>query len=99
MGAPARGPYVTDKSFGGQASHQRWHQSYGAAVICPLPQRNSKRPWPKRWRRWLAGIRQIVETVYHKLFHTLRLDRERPHALEGFQARLAAKMALYNFCL
>jgi hypothetical protein len=29
----------------------------------------------------------------------LRLDRERPHDLGEFQARLAAKMALHNFCL
>ena len=50
-------------------------------------------------RRWLAGIRQIVETVYDKLFHTWRLDRERPHDLSGFQARLAAKIALHNFCI
>jgi len=47
----------------------------------------------------LAGVRQIVETVYEKLTHTFRLDRERPHDLSGFQARLAAKMALHNFCI
>jgi hypothetical protein len=44
-------------------------------------------------------VRQIVETVYEKLAHTFRLDRERPHALSGFQARLAAKMALHTFCI
>jgi len=27
------------------------------------------------------------------------LDRERPHELSGFQARLAAKIALHNFCI
>jgi hypothetical protein len=27
------------------------------------------------------------------------LDRERPHDLSGFQARLAAKMALHTFCI
>jgi hypothetical protein len=59
----------------------------------------SKTPWPKALRRWLAGVRQIVETVYEKLAHTFRLDRERPHDLSGFQARLAAKMALHNFCV
>jgi hypothetical protein len=89
---------VTDKGFEGQDSHRRWQQGYGATVICP-PKRNSKLPWPKRWRRWLAGIRQIIETAYDKLLHALRLDRERPHTLEGFQARLAAKMALHNFCI
>jgi hypothetical protein len=47
----------------------------------------------------LAGVRQIVETVYEKLWHTFRLDHERPHDLSGCQARVAAKMALHNFCL
>jgi hypothetical protein len=37
--------------------------------------------------------------VYEKLWHTFRLDRERPHDLSGFQARLAAKIALHNFCI
>jgi hypothetical protein len=98
VGAPALGPYVVDKGFEGQAHHATWWQTYGAQVICP-PKRNSRVPWPKRLRRWLAGVRQIVETVYEKLWHTFRLDRERPHDLSGFQARVAAKMALHNFCI
>jgi len=98
VGAPARGPYVVDKGFEGEAHHRAWWTTYGAQVICP-PKRNSKRPWPKPWRHWLAGVRQIVETVKEKLHHTFRLDRERPHALSGLQARLAAKMALHNFCI
>ena len=98
VGAPARGPYVVDKGFEGQANQAMWRQTYGAQVICP-PKRNSRTPWPKSLRRWLAGVRQIVETVYDKLWHTFRLDRERPHALSGFQTRLAAKIALHNFCM
>ena len=98
VGAPASGPYVVDKGFEGQANQQVWWRGYGAQVICP-PKRNSKTPWPKRLRRWFAGVRQIVETVYEKLHHTFRMDRERPHDLSGFQARLAAKMALHNFCI
>ncbi len=98
VGLPACGPYVVDKGFEGHANHQPWWRAYGAQVICP-PKRNSRVPWPKGLRRWLAGIRQIVETVYDKLWHTFRLDRERPPDLRGFQARLAAKIALHNFCL
>ena len=98
VGAPAHGVYVVDKGFEGQAKQRAWWRGYGAQVICP-PKRNSKTPWPKRLRRWLAGIRQMVETVYEKLHHTFRLDRERPHDLSGFQARLAAKIALHNFCI
>jgi hypothetical protein len=98
VGTPALGPYIVDKGFEGQANHAVWRQTYGAQVICP-PKRNSKAPWSKRLRRWVAGVRQMVETVYDKLHHTFRLDRERPHDLSGFRARLAAKMALHNFCI
>jgi hypothetical protein len=66
--------------------------------MCP-PQRNSRRPWSKRLRRRAAGVRQIVEAVYEKVHHTFGLSRERPHDLTGFQARLAARMALHNFCI
>ena len=98
VGAPALGPYGVDKGFEGQAQHRAWWRSYGAQVICP-PKLTSKTPWPQSLRRWLAGVRQIVETVYEKLAHPFRLDRERPHDLSGFQVRLAAKLALHNFCI
>lgn len=98
VGAPAAGPYVADKGFEGRDHHRRWRRDYGAAVLCP-PKRTSARPWPKAWRRWLAGHRQIVETVVGTLVHAFRLDRERPHTLDGLQARIAAKLALHNFCL
>jgi hypothetical protein len=98
VGGPARGPSVVDQGFEGQANQARGWQTDGAEVIGP-PKRPSKTPWPQALRRWLAGGRQIVETVDDKLLHTLRLDRERPHDLSGFWARLAAKIALHNFCI
>jgi hypothetical protein len=101
VGEPAVHAYVADKGYGGRPNHQRWRQAYGATVVCP-PQRASKQdphPWPKAWRRWLAHHRQIVESVYAKLHQTFRLDRERPHDLVGFGARVAAKVGLHNFCI
>ncbi len=92
------GYYVVDKGFEGKDRHQHWYHHYRAQVVCP-PKRNSRQPWPKKLRRWLAGLRQIVETVNEKLHHAFRLDRERPQALAGFQTRLAAKVALHNFCI
>jgi len=98
VGAPAQGPYVADKGFEGQENHQRWRLCYGAEVISP-PQNKSRHAWPKVWRRFVASVRQIVETVYDKIHRTFRLDSERPHEFTGFQARLAARMALHNFCI
>jgi len=98
VGAPACGPYVVDKGFEEHATQQTWWRAYGAQVISP-PKRKSRAPWPKQLWRWLAGVRQIVETVSEKLWHTFRLDRERPHDLSGFQTRVAANLALHNFCM
>ena len=90
--------YPVDKGFEGYENRERWKEDYGAYVICP-PKSNSRSPWPKELRRWVASIRQIVETVFDKLLYTFRLDRERPHLLGGIRTRLAAKVALHNFCI
>ena len=95
--APTAGCYLADKGFEGKNWQLRWRSDYGVVVLHP-PRRNSRHPWPRRLRRWLASRRQVVETVFAKLTQTFRLDRERPHDLSGFRARLAAKVALHNFC-
>jgi hypothetical protein len=90
--------YVVDKGFEGAENHRRWFEHHGARVVCP-PKRNAREVWPKRLRRWVAGIRQIIETVYEKLFNAFGLWEEQPHELGGLRARLAARVALHNFCI
>jgi hypothetical protein len=99
VGSAASGPYVVDKGFEGEDNHRRWLDQYGVRVICPPKRNGRKRSWPKRLRRWAASIRQIVETVYEKLHDAFGLRRERPHELSGLRARLAARVALHNFCV
>jgi Transposase DDE domain len=98
VGAAFCGIYVADKGFEGTENHRRWLECYGAEVVHP-PKRNSKKPWSKRLRQWVASLRQIVETVYDKLFNAFGLWRERPHEMGGLRARLAARVALHNFCI
>ncbi len=98
VGRSHPGCYVTDKGFEGEANRVHWAAAFGAVVLSP-PKRTARRPWPRALRRWFAGRRQIVETVSQKLHRVFRLDLERPHALAGFHARLAAMAALHNFCL
>ena len=101
VGAPAGGGYyVLDKGFSGAALHRQWRQRYGVRVVC-APQRDNqgRQPWPKEWRSWLSGLRQIVESVHDKLLNCFRLSRERPHEMGGFFTRLCAKVALHNFCI
>ena len=80
VGAAFSGVYVADKGFEGTENHRRWLECYGAEVVHP-PKRNSKMPWSKPLRQWVASLRQIVETVYDKLFNAFGLWRERPHEM------------------
>jgi len=98
VGCAAKGVYVADSGFAGVACETRWVADHHAQVVAP-PQAGSGRAWPAAERRGLAGRRQVVETVIGRLQEPFRLDRERPHDLGGFLARLAAKMALHNVCL
>jgi hypothetical protein len=94
-GRAASGVYVADSGFAGAECEARWVGHYGAQVVAP-PQPDAARAWPKPWRRWLAGLRQVVETVVDRLLSAFGLGAERPHDLDGFRARLAAKAALHN---
>ena len=96
VGRPADGPYAADSGFIGADRHERWRDGLGARVSCP-PYRSATRNWPPALRRWLSGLRQVIEAVNDRLLFAFRLDRERPHALGGFHTRLAAKVALHNF--
>jgi hypothetical protein len=98
VGRPASGPYLADTGFEGRARHAQWRDQYGATVLAP-PRGDRKHAWPAGWRDWHARRRQIVETVHSKWTEVFRLDDERPHTLAGFQARLAALVALHNVCI
>jgi hypothetical protein len=95
VGSKAQGVYLADKGFAGEKPHTQWRERYEAEILT-APHQRSKKTWSKAWRRWLAELRQVVETMDDKLLNTFRLARERPHDLTGFQARLAAKVALHN---
>jgi hypothetical protein len=98
VGSLSLAPYVADKGFEGAENHRRWLEEYGAELIHP-PKRNSRIPFSKRLRKWIATIRQVVESVYDKLFNIFGLWRERPHDLQGLRARLASRVALHSFCI
>jgi hypothetical protein len=98
VGRPSPAPYAGDRGFEGPHWKLHCQQAWNAQLVAP-PKRNAPDAWPPPLSRWLAGLRQIVETVFEKLHHPFRLETERPHSLEGFRARLAAKLALHNVCI
>jgi hypothetical protein len=97
VGRPTGEPYVADSGFIGAKRHTGWAAAYGARVLCP-PYRSAAKNWPPKLRRWFGGLRQIIESVNGNLVEHFRLDHDRPHTLDGFAARLAAKVALHNAC-
>ena len=98
VGQPAHASYIADSGFTGAPNAVRWAADYGAWLEC-VPQAEIHNPEWRPWRRWLTSLRQIIETVNDRLLTVFRLDAERPHDISGFQARLAAKAALHNFCV
>lgn len=100
IGEPLSGWYVADMGFAGLECERRWATRYDAIIVCPAqPDSARAQRWSPAWRRWLAGLRQVIETVNDRLLTTFGLGHERPHELSGLQARLAAKVALQNVCL
>jgi hypothetical protein len=91
-------PYVADRGFAGDQLAARFRACYQAELVTPPHHQHVWSWWTNEWRRWLTTLRQEVESVYNALHNVFRLSRERPHALAGFQARLAAKVGLQNFC-
>lgn len=90
------GYYVVDRGFSGKLRRPWWRELFGAQVVGPS-QKGQGSVWPRELSRWAAGLRQMIETVHDRLLNWFRLDRERPHCIEGFMARLAAKVALHNY--
>jgi Transposase DDE domain len=99
VGRPAEGVHLGDSGFAGTSTHVHWKQAYQSAMIAPPQREQHQRGWTPEARRQLASLRQIAETIFAKLLDVFRLRLERPHALTGFLARLAAKLALHNFCI
>ncbi len=52
------------------------------AFIQEPAQTKLQKHWSKLLRKWVASIRQIVESVHDKLFNAFGLWRDRPHELQ-----------------
>ncbi len=92
------GPSVADRGFASDHLQAYWRACDDAELIAPPQYQQVGSWWSDEWRRWLCGLRQRIESIYDRLHTSFCLARERPHTLTGFQARLAAKVSLLNFC-
>jgi hypothetical protein len=99
VGEMYHGEYLADTGFSGRYISKHWKTHYGAMVLAPPQKDHPIKGFTKDLRVWIASHRQIAETVFDKLFNAFTLERSRPHALTGMQARVAAASALHNFCI
>jgi hypothetical protein len=95
VGSASSGSYLADKAYSGRAQVQRWALRYAATVTAP-PKHDSRDRWSEAAEQAHAHKRQMIETVFQRLLHGLRLERDRPRTEQGLKARLAAKCALSN---
>jgi hypothetical protein len=96
-GCSSTNRYAADTGFASGRQQEEWERMYGVHVVAK-PQGTAP-GWSPLVRHRFASLRQIVETTNGHLLAVCRLDRDRPHQLLGFASRLAAKIALHNFCL
>jgi hypothetical protein len=85
-GAPAPGPYLTDRGLRGRAWQRHWADQYGAIVLAGAS-------------RGLRSLRQVVESAFNALTDTLGLKFPRARSAWGLLARIGAKVAAYNLAL
>lgn len=97
VGRPAPGPYLSDLGFQGAAWQAHWRAHYGAIVLTPASAVAQVVPEQVgQAKRWLSGLRQVVETAGGWLTATFHLAFPRAHTYQGVLARLGAKVAAFN---
>jgi hypothetical protein len=96
-GSPADGPYLGDRGFRGTDWGRHWRDDYGAWVLTKADYPRGSEGHPGR--RWLSGLRQVVETVGGWLEERFGLQFPRARTAWGLQTRLAAKLAAFNLAV
>lgn len=85
--------YLGDLGYQGRDWAQHWHDHYGVKLL-------TKAAYPSRaGKRWLSGLRQVVETVNGWLEDRFGLHFPRARTAWGLQTRLAAKLAAFNMAV
>lgn len=93
------GYYLADMGFGGADCERRWHDQYGAHLLCrPQPDRKT-RIWSEETGRWTDRHRQRIESVFGRLQWAFNLGRDRPHTRAGVLATIATVMAIHNLTI
>ena len=94
----ARGaPYLADLGLAGQAWQRHWGQDDGARVLTKAD--DAQGADAQGAARWVASLRQVVETVFHTLGERFGLTFPRARTYWGLLTRLGAKIAAFNLAV
>jgi hypothetical protein len=100
VGTASSAPYLADLGFAGQAWQQHWARDYGAFILTKADYAQGADPADAQGAaRWVASLRQVVETVFHTLSARFGLTFPRARTYWGLLARLGAKVAAFNLAV
>jgi hypothetical protein len=97
VGTASGAPYVADLGFAGQAWQRHWGQDYRAHVLTKADYAQGADAHGAA--RWVASLRQVVETVFHTLGERFGLTFPRARTYWGLLTRLGAKIAAFNLAV
>jgi hypothetical protein len=93
-------PYLVDRGLNGHRWQQHWLSAYQAHVLAVPPlDAPDFHTWSRADCLWLAGHRQVIETVFALLGSVFGLKHVNAHSLWGQFTRLAAKAAAFNLAI
>lgn len=100
VGTAGDAPLVGDLGYRGADWQRHWREEYGTAVLTKgeyLAQPGKQEQ--RAARRWLSGLRQVVETVNGGLERMFGLKCPQAHSWWGLLTRLGAKIAAFNLAV
>ena len=72
---------------------------YNRLRLRTLPRRNQKHQLPRRARRTINAVRQIIETVNGQLTEQFNIETNHAHTFWGLCTRLYTKLAAHTLCI
>lgn len=97
---PYGGHYILgDNGYSGDPMKIAAARAGYALWTSPRPGQRPKTRQEARWRRWLRGKRDLVETVFSMLADQFKMETTRALSLSGLKARLASKLLAFNMSL
>jgi len=89
---------IGDKAYISAAKAAELWQ-YNRLRLRTLPRRNQKHQLPRRARRTINAVRQIIETVNGQLTEQFNIETNHAHTFWGLCTRLYTKLAAHTLCI